>query len=65
MSGALAVAGSIKITGADTSPQSLCFRGIDYKVGIAGAAGNHSSWAGKDDNVIRTLLKKILMGLFV
>jgi hypothetical protein len=55
MSGALAVAGSIFNTGANTSPQSLSFRVQDYNVGIAGAVGNYSSWAAKDDMIIRTL----------
>ena len=55
MTGALAVAGTLNITGATNSPQYLYFRGTDYNIGIAGATGNFSTWAAQNDMIIRTL----------
>ena len=55
MTGALVVANSININGATNAAQSLFFRNAEYNIGIAGTAGNYSSWAAQSDMVIRTL----------
>jgi hypothetical protein len=33
----------------------LSFRGTDYNIGIAGQAGDYSTWSAQNDMIIRTL----------
>jgi hypothetical protein len=60
MTGALNVANLVNITGATDASQSLSLRTQDYNIGIAGVAGNYSSWAAQNDMIIRSVNKLIL-----
>lgn len=55
ISNVLNVSSNININGNVNQAQSLYFRGTDYNLGIAGAAGNFSSSAVQNDMILRTL----------